>query len=158
MTYILDTNIVIGLHRGQPREVYPSVWERLDELALSGAARLPKAALLELQATVDRDDPCAEWALGFPGFIHDESDSQVIRVLQITRAFPDWARVDRNAADPWVIAAAIELDAIVVTDERFAGPGVESRNQKIPNVAGTIAGGPTCIDWLGLARAEGWTF
>ena len=34
--YVFDSNIFIGLERRQPRDVYPSVWKKIDELMEDG--------------------------------------------------------------------------------------------------------------------------
>ena len=34
--YVFDANIFINLHQRQPRDVYPSVWNKIDELMASG--------------------------------------------------------------------------------------------------------------------------
>lgn len=51
-------------------------------------------------------------------------------------ALRSWANM--QVADPWLIAAAIETNAVIITDEKSAGPitaGHPSKNAKIPDVA-----------------------
>ena len=34
--YVFDSNIFINLHQRQPRDIYPSVWNKIDELMANG--------------------------------------------------------------------------------------------------------------------------
>ena len=34
--YVFDANIFINLHQRQPRDIYPSVWNKIDELMANG--------------------------------------------------------------------------------------------------------------------------
>lgn len=77
-------------------------------------------------------------------------------VSQIASHHPGWVQESKNAADPFVIAHAVESGLVVVTLERRKGPGVEDHNLKIPNVAEEWQ--VDCIDFKALSRRAGWVF
>jgi hypothetical protein len=76
--------------------------------------------------------------------------------MDVGTKFPGWVEEQQNAADPWLVAHCAEHGRLVVTQERRKGLGTASKNMKIPNVADVY--GVDCINFNGLARAEGWSF
>jgi hypothetical protein len=77
-------------------------------------------------------------------------------VVQISGRHPGWVKETRNAADPFIIAAAKTLGATVVTNERSRGPATVDANLKIPQVAAELSV-PT-ITTNDLFRQLGWQF
>ena len=57
--YVFDANIFINLHQRQPRDVYPSVWNKIDELMASGTIISSREVYDELTRS---DDSLSEWA------------------------------------------------------------------------------------------------
>ena len=84
---------------------------------------------------VNVDDECAPWARAQDGFVLDTTDDELAVVDSITRDHTGWIQESKNAADPFVIAQAVEQELVIVTFERRKGPGTEDHNLKIPNVA-----------------------
>lgn len=151
--YTIDTSVVVTLNRDQPRDIYTSVWQALESLIAVGRCVMNREAYEEL---VHVDDECAPWAKAQAGFVQQTSIAELGLVEAITAAHPAWVQEAKNAADPFVIAQAVERDLVVVTFERRKGPGTEDHNLKIPNVADEWQ--VACIDFKELARREGWVF
>lgn len=57
--YVFDANIFINLHQRQPRDVYPSVWNKIDELMANGTIISSREVYDELTRS---DDSLSEWA------------------------------------------------------------------------------------------------
>lgn len=152
-SYSIDTNIIVKLNRDQPRDIYPSVWEALEALIAEGRCYMSKTAFEELEKV---DDECAPWAKAQPGFVQDATNDELAVVDAISNQHPGWVQDTLNAADPFVIAQAVEQDLVVVTWEKKKGPGVEDHNLGIPNVAEEWE--VECINFHELARREDWTF
>lgn len=151
--FVLDSSCLIKLNRDQPIDLYPSVWERLEELSNTGRAVLPKEAERELDK---KDDVLKEWVKARPQMVFDETDEDLAVVGRISTAHPAWVRGPKNAADPFVIAAAVRFGAVIVTDERWAGHAADERNLNIPNIAAQH--GVECITFTELVRREQWRF
>lgn len=151
--YSIDTNVVVTLNRDQPPDIYASVWQALEELIPEGRCLMVREAYEEL---LHVDDECAPWAKAQRGLVQETTESELAVVNQITTDHPGWVQESKNAADPFVIAQAVERELVVVTLERRKGPGTEDHNLKIPNVADEW--GVDCIDFKELARREGWVF
>lgn len=151
--YVFDSSCLMKLNREQPADLYPTVWERIEELVIGGRSVLPKEAKREIDK---KDDVLREWVKSRSAMVIDETEQALAVVADISRAHPSWVRGEKNAADPFIIAAAVTLDAIIVTDERVAGRGADERNLRIPNVAAEH--GVACINFTGLVRREQWRF
>lgn len=145
--------IVINLHRDLPRDIFPSLWDLLEGLISDGRVTMPRAVLIELERV---DDDCAPWARSLDGFVRETSQDEIEIVMDITRRHPEWVTADQNEADPWVIAHALTLGAVILTNEGRRGPDVLDRNLRIPNVADEY--GATAISFNDFARSEGWSF
>lgn len=149
--YTIDTSILIMLTRRNPRDVFPSVWMPLERLIDDRRACICSEALDE---TSRGDDGLHEWATESESFLCPPDRPELDLAQAIAEIYPGWARVEQNAADPFVVAHAIRHQRVVVTDERRAGANVHAHNIKIPNVADTYD--IETIDFVELARREGW--
>jgi len=74
--YVLDSSCLMKLNREQPVDLYPSVWERIEELTNAGRAVLPKEAKREIDK---KDDALKEWVKGRPGLVLDETEQVLAR-------------------------------------------------------------------------------
>ena len=151
--YVLDSSFLIKLHREQPIELYPSLWERISELLTSGEAVIPREADREMQV---KDDELRRWLREREAAIVESSVEELEIVRHIAERHPAWVQGAKNAADPFIIAAASAGGAVVVTDERPSGQGTEDRNLRIPTVAAEL--GVECILPTELIRRCGWRF
>lgn len=153
MSYTLDTNILIGLGQRYPRDLFPSLWSALEGAINDDRACICDAVLDELAR--GRDD-LHDWAKKYPGFVCEVTQEDVDLAARISTDYPEWVREERNAADPFVVAHAVNHSRVIVTEENVAGANVEPRNQKVPNVASAYSAyAVKLFDWV---RAEGWSF
>lgn len=151
--FVLDSSFLIKLHRDQPIELYPSLWDRVSELLASGDAVIPREADREMQA---KDDELRGWLRERAAAVVESSLEELEVVRGIAERHPAWVQGSKNAADPFVIAAAKTRGAVVVTDERPSGRGTDDRNLRIPTVAAEL--GVECILPTELIRRRGWRF
>lgn len=153
MKFTLDTNILIGLGQRYPRDIFPTVWDRLEDTVAAGESCVGEAILHELRRG---GDDLHGWARALPRFVCAASRGEFAIVAEIGRAHPGWVRGDRNGADPFLIAHARLDQRTTVTEERRAGRGVSDRNQKIPNIAAEH-GVPT-VTFFDFLRVHNWRF
>lgn len=151
--YTLDTNILINMNRIYPRDIFPTLWEFLEILVDVDSACICSEVLVEVKRG---GDDLHTWAKALPGFVCALTAGEPATVAAISTQHPGWVRETQNAADPWLIAHAIAHDRTIVSEERVAGPGVEDRNQKVPNVAAEHS--VECIRFFELARRQNWRF
>jgi hypothetical protein len=149
----MDTNIVIdGRARRYPPDLFSRLWACMDSLIAAGRIVIAEEVLSELGKG---DDDCHEWAKAESGLVVPATSGVVDCVQDIAKQFPDWVSGTKNEADPWVIAHAYWREWTVVTDERWSRSPL-TKNAKIPNVCAAF--NVECINFLELARREGWSF
>lgn len=153
LAYTLDTSILVGMQQRYPRDIFPGVWDSLEEMVAAGRVCICYIVLEELKRG---GDPLHDWAKGLDGFLCAPTQEEIALVDVISKRHPDWVSGTTNAADPWVIAHAATHKRGVVTEENRAGVGVADRNQKIPNVAAEVGVGS--MKFFEFARGEGWEF
>jgi len=151
--YSIDTSAILdGWIRHYPPDVFPKLWDRIDELIKDGNLRATEEVLFELEKKADE---VYKWAKSKSGlFVPIDNDIQVAvaGILAKYERLVD-ARRNRSTADPFVIALAQMNSSKVVTVEQ---PTNNLSKPRIPDV---------CIDLeiqsitlLQLVREEGWTF
>jgi Domain of unknown function (DUF4411) len=153
MTFTLDSNILINLNRTYPRDVFGSVWDRLEDSVTLGDTCICEAVLQEIHRG---GDDLHSWAKNLLGLVCPTTSQEMETVLEIAGAHPEWVRGPVNGADPFVVAHAKAESSVLVTEENRAGAGVAERNQKIPNIADEH--GVQCIKFLSFVRDRGWQF
>jgi predicted nucleic acid-binding protein len=151
--FTLDTNILIDLNRKYPRDVFGSLWSALEGAIDNGRACVCPSVLDELEVG---GDALHQWVKTYPGFVCAVTQVDIDIAAQISKKYQDWARDEKNAADPFVVAHAINTKREIVTNEKPAGQNVLSQNQKIPNVA--EAYGIKTYELVAWIRQEKWTF
>ena len=83
--YVIDTNALIDLWRRRyPRDVFPTLWQKLEELASSGELVAPQEVLNELQK---QHDELHVWAKR-QRFFMDLDSEQIQYVKDILKEFP----------------------------------------------------------------------
>ena len=153
MTYTLDSNILIGLVRLYPRDIFPAMWTNIESSVQAGESCICEAILRE----VDRGgDDLHNWAKGLPGFVCRATDEELVSVAEIGVAHPGWVQGQLNEADPFVIAHAKAERSTIVTEESRKGPNTQDHNQKIPNVAEEH--GVATMTFFDYVRENGWKF
>jgi len=153
MIYCVDTSAWLdGWARDYPPDVFPSLWDKLAECVTSGALRYSEEVYVELEK---KDDGLHDWLKSRKeGLVYIDEKIQRI-ALELLEAHPRLVDTHRNRsqADPFVIATAEHLKAVVVTGEKPRG---KLDIPKIPDVCG--ARGIRCITFLEMLRELEWKF
>ena len=153
MAYCVDTSAILdGWVRYYPRDVFPTLWDKLEEMIAAGRLVAPDEVLRELSKS---DDDLHEWARSQDGLFCQLEDDVQIATTEILGAFPKLVNNERNRsiADPFVIAVAKVRGFSVVTGEKRTG---NSARPKIPDVCDAY--GIKCLTLLELMKNEGWKF
>ena len=153
MKFTLDTNILVGLVRRYPRDIFPAMWDRLEGGVAAGNSCICEAILREVHRG---GDELHTWAKNLPGFVCPVTDVELMTVAEIASAHPGWVQGQVNEADPFIIAHAKAERATIVTEETKKGPGTADHNQKIPNVAAEF--NVSTITFLDYVRRQNWKF
>jgi hypothetical protein len=151
--YIVDTSAFIHMGQSYPQDVFPTLWNRLEELiGRDGRVRSPEQVQEELNVGADA---LARWADSKRSTLFVPEDGGLLeKATGILRDFPRLVDPESSIpeADPFVIALAEQYGWTVVTMERKSK--VNETKQRIPDVCvGRKIG---CCDLLGLFRREGW--
>lgn len=149
--YVWDTSAFIAAwSENYPIAVFPKFWERVDKLIAQGRLVAPVEVRRELGK---KDDDALTWLKGRVQVFQDE-DACFAEARQVLTQFPRLTKAgaDRGAADPFVVALAMHLDAKVITKEAMGG----IQSPKIPNACVHFG-----VSWgkvLDVILAEGWRF
>ena len=153
--FVIDTSSILhAWRRDYPPDTFPSLWQKIGELAREGIMIAPDEVLLELERG---GDEIYEWARAQGSlFVEPDGDVQE-KVREIVDRWPDFVPDDSHDgvwADPYVVALAAVRSGNVVTGEVTALPG--ARRPKIPNICQAL--GIPCSNLLGVLRSRGWSF
>lgn len=154
MSYCIDTSALIdGWVRWYPKDVFPSLWEKIEALVTEGEIVAPDEVLHELER---KEDSLAAWAAERKDMFYVLDEDLQKGGVRVLSEFPNL--IDANssvtAADPWVIALASKLKATVVSGEKPTGK--PQSNPHIPDVCKHYR--IKCIGMLELIREQGWVF
>jgi predicted nucleic acid-binding protein len=143
--YCLDTNVLIqAWQKYYSPKFCPDYWSVLNELGNQGKIFIPHMVNEEILRT---DDDLSQW-LKQSSITVAEIDTNVTKFLKaIYAANPTHKNLvdntkQRSLADPWVIAHAINENAIVVTKEEKV-TAANTNRIKIPNVCDNMG-----IPWI----------
>jgi hypothetical protein len=155
MAYCWDTSAFVhSWVRTSPPDIFVSVWDRLDQDISGGNIVSPEEVYLELER--QEGDTLLAWVKHRKDvLVAPLTDDIQSCVGDIGAAFPPFVAgdVDRNFADPWVIALAMTRSLTVVTQESRPG---SPDSPTIPRVCGHF--GVPYINTFDFMRREGWTF
>jgi hypothetical protein len=130
--YCLDTNVFIEpWNKYYSMTLCPDYWELIDNLAKSGTLFCTE----EVRREIDKvDDGLKEWVLAHPYLIREVTTQVQKNLRDVLKKFPRLVQhtKDRSMADPWVIAHAMDVHAIVVTKE--LNKGSNTQKVAIPDV------------------------
>ena len=156
--YVVDSSAFIdAAAEWYPRDVFPTIWEILEEFGQQGVVVSIDAVQDEL---LKRQDDLARWAKDkFPGWRPAKYNPKVIEqyaiVAQYVQGHPDKSPEGKAAflkgADGWLVAWAIVHHAAVVAHETLPGPG--SKKIKIPDVCTNF--GVQCVRLIEMLRQLG---
>ncbi len=154
MKYSVDTSAILDAWvRRYPPDVFPAVWQRLEEVVENGDLGASEEVFLEIEK---RDDAVHAWAkerkakLFVP--IDEAQQRHVSAILEKHERLVD-TRKNRSAADPFVIAVAMAQGCTVVTTEEATG---KPEKPNIPDVCSAL--GVRSINLLEFFREQGWRF
>ncbi|MCZ3384920.1 DUF4411 family protein [Kosakonia sp. SOY2] len=153
MKYLLDANTYIqAKNQYYGMDICPAYWNWLDLQFAQGLIGSVDMIGRELK---DGNDELANWAKARPGhFINnDDADTQAIftQVVQTVMA-GDYNPGNRDnflaKADPWIIAKAKSIGAVVVTHESHVIEG--TKKVKVPNICHQF--GVPCVNTFQFLR------
>lgn len=154
MSYCIDTSAILDLwDRWYPPDVFPSVWERIDDLIGNDKLIAPEDVRIELSKI---DDDLFAWAQNRDQMFAPLDMPTQEAVRKIIKQFRGLAaeRKGKQRADVFVVALAQIRGRIVVTGEL---PDVDPVNpRKMPDVCDALS-----IESMNITqvfREEGWTF
>lgn len=156
MKYSIDTSgLVTGWRYISPPDVFPVVWDSLDDLINDGNLVACEDVLAELKTG---GDELYDW-------VHARKDKMIVPLdaaiqqaaIDILAIYPDWVPPDRsrNMADPFVVAVAKAYKCTVVSGEVWTN-SPKPENIRIPNVCSGF--GIKHITFLELLREQKWIF
>lgn len=154
MRYSIDTSAILDAWRRRyPPDVFPAVWQRLEEVIEKGELAASAEVLVEIEK---RDDEVHKWAKAHKATlfvpIDEEQQRHVSAILVEHERLVDTRR-NRSGADPFVIALAMSRGCAVLTAEAATG---KTEKPNIPDVCQAM--GVRVINLLELFREQGWRF
>ncbi len=153
MIYCVDTSAWLdGWARDYPQDVFPSLWEKLAECIAAETVKCSEEVYVELSK---KDDDLHDWLKARKQVVVPIDEVIQRTVSQLLAEHPRLVDTHRNRsqADPFVIATAEALAAVVVTGEKPRG---KLDIPKIPDVC--QARGIRCMTFLEMLRELGWKF
>jgi hypothetical protein len=135
--------------RHYPPDLFPRVWEALEQLARDGAIRAPVDVRHEFER---QSDALCEWARSLHGFF-EEADRRAMEIYtDVVNRHVGFLKVNstKSGADPVVVAVAAARGVPVVTYETMAK---QDAAPKIPNVCDSL--GIRCVSLVDVLRSEG---
>lgn len=146
--FLLDSNIFITPYRLYYQfDFAPGYWRQLGASLQLDNVEVPDVVFKEVSKM---EDELSAWIKNLNNFKPLSTKTPSIfanygKVLSYVQncgfykseALRNWAQED--IADPWLIAVAMELNAVIITEEVSAGSGLSvkapSKNAKLPDVA-----------------------
>jgi uncharacterized protein DUF4411 len=155
-TYICDSNSFRVISNYYP-DAFPSFWDQLNRLVTGGrfgSVREVKKEIDNQNASEHLSDWCDLNQLLFPPPTEDEMHgvAEILAVPHFAQLIGEKQRLrGLPVADPFLIAKARGIGAIVITEEVL-----KPNAAKIPNVCEHF--GVSCTDVRGFLLMEGWRF
>ena len=143
--YCLDANVLIQAWQKYYNPKFcPQYWDIINKLGHDEKIFIPKMVYDEIIKT---DDDLSSWLKASQIPIHKITEPVTVCLQKIYAKDPSHKNlVDntkaRSLADPWVIAHAMNEEAVVVTKEEKV-TAINSNKIKIPNVCDNMG-----IDWM----------
>jgi hypothetical protein len=146
MGFCVDTSGWLdGWRRYYPRDVFPSLWQNIEERVTGRDIIASEEVYVEVQK---KDDDLHEWMQQRKFMLIPANESIQRRVVKVLASYPRLVDTlkGRSQADPFAIATAVETESIVVTGESV---GTATR-PRIPFVCQQL--GIRCITFLDMIR------
>lgn len=156
MMYVFDTGVFIALFRYYDKEVFPTLWENLDELLRSKKIVSVREAKREIEKI---EDALNDWTKRHSSLFHAPTEHQLQFIGEKFSSDSDFRGLVKReniikggpVADPFIIALANEISGCVVTQE-WKKPNAP----RIPNVCEKY--NIECVNLVGFMRKEKWQF
>ena len=105
-----------GWTRNYPPDVFRTLWDRIEELVDAGEIIASEEVYVEL---AKKDDDLHDWIQARKSMLVPPDEAIQQRIAEILGKYPRLVDTlkGRSQADPFVIATAMERDAVVVTGE-----------------------------------------
>lgn len=155
MKYSIDTSgFVRGWRYDYPPDIFPVVWDSIDDLINDGTLIACEDVLTELKTG---GDDLYDWVRARRKMFIPLDAAIQEAVADVLAIHPDWVPPDRsrNMADPFVVAVAKVHGCTVVSGEVWTN-SPKPENVRIPNVCSSF--GIKHITFLDLMREQRWVF
>lgn len=155
MKYSIDTNALINCWRRKyPRDVFPGLWIKIEELVHEGVLIACEEVFYELEK-VDNEDTLLQWARSNRKMFVSVDEELQLAVRAILSSHSGIINIKKNqsGADPFVIALAKVHNGTVITDEHMSN---NPDRPKIPNVCKAL--GIRSLTVLEFIKEQGWSF
>ena len=137
--YLLDTNFFIQACRYYPQDIFPSFWDRLQQVIEDGTIVIHETVLEEI---FKNEDELTKWIKSTPKFKKVKINELIFSKYL---GMCEWARdprqnysqsaisefEDNHRADAWICAECAVSGHILVTNEKYSNTRAKV---KIPNV------------------------
>ncbi|MCB2214024.1 DUF4411 family protein [bacterium] len=143
--YVIDTSSLARLRPSNDSGdydliIFPGIMEALE--ILINEKRLFSSQLVyhELEKYSSQGDELLAWATDNRNIFLPPTETIQRNAKNLLSTFPNWIDVEKNKndADPFVVATAMELDAIVVSEEKEILMQPNTKKIKIPNVCSHV--------------------
>lgn len=151
--YCIDANVLIqAWQKYYAPDLCPSYWEMLNKLGAKGIIFISEEVRNEIipkdNNSVENEDGLSKWLKKSPIPIHKTNEGVINCWRQILQNNPQHKLLvdndkGRSLADPWVIAHAMNANAIVVTKENLINNPNAKKPITIPNVCNNMG-----IQWM----------
>lgn len=110
--YCFDTSAFVTLSRTSENviEMPEALWKRLEKMMKTGELISHRLVFDEISSGTKKPDFITKWIADKRDYFLLRTDEQIVSVQKIVSKFPDLIdhRQEREQADPWLIALAIE--------------------------------------------------
>lgn len=156
--YIIDTSSLIELKDHYPRNIFPGVWNKIEDLYRNKRLISPQKVKEEINRV---DDDLKKWVNIKKKMFVKPDEIQIQKLIEIIKENPNFVDPTKteDEADPFLIALARKEkesgklpfdDYIIITQESKTKPN------RIPTIA--IKYGINSMNLLELFKAENWIF
>jgi len=146
--YVIDSSALIDLRRDYPRKTFGKLWQRFADLAGAGRLIAPEEVRHEIGR---RDDELKEWAASVDGLFVAPDDDFMACLSRVVAECPYLVNLARRyAADPWVVALALQMQEAEAGKMFRAACHVVSHEVKAPQPGPLRI--PDACDHFGLSH------
>ena len=142
------------MKRDYRRNIFPSVWKRVEDAAIKQLIVSPRAVLRELESY---EDDLPDWAKEHISFRDiDAKQEQIVKYIMSNYSkLIDYDKPTEDA-DPFVIALAKNENRTLITGEKYMRLSGPQSKPKIPNVCEDLK--VRCISLLEFFEEQNWEF